>query len=245
MKSRQSDAIIFTMLLFAGAVPAAPETARMELPAEFEQRATRVAAQGFGGWNKGSYTIGNYRGDFSRSESRLGIFDPLYVSSKGKSSFTFREVGAMEPLETECRMAKGAATVGVVTFDPKKMSYRCDFRRAGTLQDASFVMGQPKPENMKERFLAKDRRSGEAVIGSHRMTFESVHTYKGSRLSSQPPVGYVIRSGDSIVGAVELTDWNPTLYLADDLEQGERESLLVTALAIAVLRDPADSALEE
>jgi len=234
------------LLLFAG-VPAvvALETARMQLPTEFEQRATRVSAEGFGGRNKGSYTIGDYHGKFTRSESRLGIRDPLYVSSKGKSSFTFQQQAHAEPLESECRMTKGAVTVGIVTFDPKKMSYRCEFRRGGTLQPASFVMGQPKRDGVKQRFLATDLRSGESVIGSEQLMFESVHSYKGSPLSSQVPVGYLIRSGETVVGAVELTDWNPTLYLADDLADASREALLVTALAISVLRDPADSALED
>lgn len=234
------------VLLYAGAsVAVALETARMQLPAEFEQRATRVSAEGFGGRNKGSYTIGAYRGSFTRSESRLGVFDPLYVSSKGKSSFTFRQQGDAQPLEAECRMARGAVTVGIVTFDPKKMRYHCDFRRSGALQAASFVMGQPKAEGAKKRFLARDLRAGESVIGSERLIFESVHHYKGSSFSSQAPVGYLIRSGDTIVGAVELTDWNPTLYLADDLADDSREALLVTALAISVLRDPADSALDD
>ena len=126
------------------------------------------------------------------------------------------------------------------------MSYRCDFSRGGTLQAASVVMGQPtKPTTWKERFRARDLRRGESVIGSQHLAFESVHTYKGSSLSSQAPVGYLVRSGDAVVGAVELTDWNPTLYLADDLDDDARQSLLITALAIAVLRDPADSALED
>lgn len=217
----------------------------MQLPGEFAAQATRVNAQGFGGRNKGSYTIGDYRGSFTRSETRLGIFDPLYVSSKGKSSFTFQQRAHEQTLDAECQMAKGAVTIGVVTFDPKKISYRCDFRRGGALQPANLVMGQPKAEGMKQRFLARDLRRGEFIIGTTHLTFDSVHFYKGSSLSSQAPVGYLIRSGDLVVGAVELTDWNPTLYLANDLEDDTREALLVTALAIAVLRDPADSALED
>lgn len=217
----------------------------MQLPAEFETRATRVTSEGFGGRNKGSYSIGGYQGSFTRSESRLGIFDPLYVSNKGKSSFTFEQRSQGQTLDAECRMEKGAVTLGVVTFDPKKMSYRCDFRRGGVLQAASLVMGQPKPEGMKQRFLARDLRSGEFVIGSTHLVFESVHHYKGSSLSSQAPVGYLIRSGDRAVGAVELTDWNPALYLGGELDPDTHEALLITALAIAVLRDPADSALED
>ncbi len=235
-----------TLLVFFGSTTLlALETARMELPKELSAQSTRIEARGFGGWNKGTYTIGEWQGEFTRGESRLGIFDPLWVSNKGKSSFTFASKAGGPALQASCRMEKGSVTVSIVTFDPKKMRYHCDFRGGGTLQAASFVMGQPKPENMKERFLAKDLRAGEAVIGNRHIVFRSVHRYEGSAFSSQAPVGYLLQERDTVVGAVELTDWNPTMYLRNDLDAAQTESLLVVALAIAVLRDPADSELEE
>lgn len=221
------------------------ETARMELPADFESAAERATIEGFGGWNKGSYTFLDYRGEFARGESRLGIFDPLYVSSKGRSSFTLAGADGGEEFAADCEMKKGAVTVGIVSFDPKKMSYRCEFRRDGLLTDAQFVLGQPKYASMKERLLAKDQRRGEAVILGKHFVIESVHRYRGTKFTSQAPVGYVLRFGDDIAGAVELTDVNPTVYLTRGQEADLRQAASIVALALAVLRDPAHSAMEE
>lgn len=221
------------------------ETARMELPETLEQQSLKIDATGFGGRNKGTYSIGSWHGNYTRGESRLGIFDPLWVSNKGKSSFTVAQAGFNDPLEAQCEMAKGSVTVGIVTFDPRKMRYQCDFRRAGELQNMRLVMGQPKRENMKERFLANDTRAGEAALGTHHVTFRSVHRYRNSRFTSQAPIGYVLHSSDAAVAAVELTDWNPTVYFADGVDSAMQESILIVALAIAVLRDPANSALED
>ena len=58
------------------------ETARIELPDECAERSERLFATGFGAWNEGNYSISEYEGTFTRGESRLGVFDPLYVGSK-------------------------------------------------------------------------------------------------------------------------------------------------------------------
>jgi hypothetical protein len=54
-----------------------------------------------------------------------------------------------------------------------------------------------------------------------------------------------LQRGDQLVAAVELTDVNPNLILGADLPDELRHSVLATALALAVLRDPANSALED
>lgn len=233
------------VLAASASVAIALETARMDVPEEFETQSLRYDASGFGGWNKGSYQVGDYRGEFTRGESRLGIFDPLYVSEKARGSFTFQPADSPDSLHAACRMSKGAVTIGVVTFDPKKMNYQCDFHRNGSLLGYRFVLGQPKPANMKERLLARDLRKGEAVLNDHHLTLTSVHKFRRSAFSSQSPLGYLVHSGDALVAAIELTDWNPTLYLASDLDEAEKESVLIVSLAVAVLRDPADSALGE
>lgn len=220
-------------------------TAQMELPADFQAQAARVAVAGFGGKNKGSFEFPGYSGEFKRGESRLGIFDPLYVSSKGKSSFTLRDRDGLELISAECAMKKGSVTIGVVTFDPKKMAYQCDFRENGRLSSARFILGQPKANGFKQAFLAYARRAGEALVFGQHLTMQSVHNYAGTKLGSPSPVGYQIMADGRLVAAVELTDVNPAFLLAADLDEALTQSVLVTALALAVLRDPADSALEE
>jgi len=221
------------------------ETARMELPADFATRAERITIEGFGGHNKGTYEFRDFSGEFRRGESRLGIFDPFYVSNKGQSSFTLTGPGTSGEFAADCEMKKGAVTVGIVTFDPKKLSYRCEFRENGRLADAQFVLGQPKYDSMKERMLAKDLRRGEAIVFDQHFLIESVHRYAGSPISSQAPVGYLVHSGDRLVAAVELTDVNPSVYVLGDDDEPTRKATSIVALALAVLRDPAHSALEE
>ena len=224
---------------------AALRTATMDMPDDFREQATRISVSGFGGKNKGSFAFLDYRGDFKRGESRLGVFDPLYVSNKGKSSFTFQEPGGTETISADCAMKKKSVTVGIVTFDPKKMAYHCDFRSDESLLGARLILGQPKASGFKEAMLARDARVGEASIFGQQLTMQSVHKYQGSKLQSSSPVGYFLWSGDRLVAAVELTDVNPTFFVTPGLEVDLQRSALVTSLALAVLRDPANSALED
>lgn len=220
-------------------------TARIELPAELDASAEHLPVSGFGGRNKGTFEFAGYHGEFTRGESRLGIFDPLFVANRGKSSFTLQRAGSDYAVSGTCQMKKNAVTIGIVTLDPKKLSYVCDIRSSGTAQTATLVLGQPKAKGFKERFLAKDLRRGELQLNGHYLTMESVHNYKGTSLGSQSPVGFLLMQGDRVVAALELTDVNPTIILAPELTADLRESVLTGALALAVLRDPANSALEE
>ena len=231
--------VVFVLPMFA------LSTAQMDLPGDFYSQATKLSVAGFGGKNKGAFRFAGYSGEFTRGESRLGIFDPLYVSSKGKSSFTLRRADGSDVISAECAMKKSTVTIGIVTFDPKKMAYQCDFRENGRLSGARFVLGHQKASDFKQTFQAYDRRAGEANIAGHYLTMQSVHNYKGTKLGSPSPVGYLIMFGDQTVAAVELTDVNPTFLLSPDLDESLKQSVLVTALSLAVLRDPANSALED
>lgn len=231
--------------LLSGLAIAGLNTAQMELPAEFGARAERIDISGFGGHNKGKFSFADFSGEFTRGESRLSVMDSAYVSNKGKSSFTLRDAGSAEILSAACQMKKGAVTIDIVTFDPKKLSYQCDFTHGDNLLGARLVVGQPKAKGMKEKMLAKDLRRGESNIFEQHLVIESVHRYKGSKFQSQPPVGYLLLQGDEVVAALELTDVNPTLYVALDVPGELRHSILATALSLAVLRDPANSALED
>lgn len=45
------------------------------------------------------------------------------------------------------------------------------------------------------------------------------------------------------MGALELTDSEPTFVLKNDLTPEQRRATLIAALGLSVLRDPANSAL--
>lgn len=215
----------------------------MQLPDDLATRVERLSFDGFGGRNEGNYTLAELAGEFTRIESRWAVADPLYAQNRGKSSFTLSGPGFPSSVAATCEMRRSSVTVGVVTFDPDKMSYHCDL--ASGSDAPLLVLGQPKPGDFKARVLARAERRGEARFGGVTLEIQSVHRYDGSRLQSQVPVGYVLAIDGRAVGAVELTDVDPAVYLPVAEAADVREAVIVAALAVAVLRDPASSALED
>ncbi len=232
-------------LLLLPIVLSALTVARIELPDGFDAISDRLAVKGFGGRNKGHFEFPGHSGEFTRKESRLGVFDPLPVSNSGKSSFSLTGDLVENTVSASCEMTRKAVTVGIVTFDPKKMLYECELRHANATSMDRLLLGHPKPSGFKERLLAQERRRGEAqVLGQH-FWIESVHRYQGSKLVSSAPAGYWIMQGESVVAAVELTDVDPVFYVRRDIGPEVRRGVLPVALGLAVLRDPANSALED
>ena len=215
----------------------------MALPDDLASRVQRLRFDGFGGRNEGHYTLGELTGEFTRIESRWAVADPLYAQNRGKSSFTLSGPGFASPVAAACEMRRASVTVGVVTFDPDKMTYHCDL--ANNSEAPLLVLGQPKPDDFRARVLARAERRGEARVDGVTLEIQSVHRYDGSRLQSQVPVGYQLAIDGRAVAAVELTDVDPAVYLPVEESAGVRSAVIVTALALAVLRDPATSALED
>jgi len=232
-----------TLLTAAVATAAtAFETARMQLPPDFVAVAERIPASGFGGANRGRYAIDEFHGDFSRTESRLAVFDPGYVANYGSSSFTLESPGLEVDVRAECRFKERVVTVGVLTFDARKLAYVCDITSdEGPI--GSLTVGQPKPAGLTARMLARAERRGLAEIGGLTVEIVSVHQYEGSRIGSQTAVGYLLSVNAEVVGAVELTDVEPTFVLRSAAAPEVRRATLIAALGLAVLRDPANSTL--
>ena len=219
--------------------------AAIRLPDGFAVASTRVAFSGFGGFNRGNFTGAEFRGEFTRIESRLGVFDPLYVANKGRSAFTIENIDGVSEITAECRAIERTATLKFVTLDLKKLAYSCEFGGAAAAGEMRFVVGEPKREGFREKLLARDRRTGEASMFGHEFVLNSVHEYEGSKLSSQMPLGYLLESDGVVVGAVDMLDWNPIVYVRDDLSDSQRRATMIVALSLAVLRDPANSAFED
>jgi len=222
---------------------AAQRAARMALPADLEARVERVSADGFGGRNEGTYTLGEHSGEFTRIESRWAIADPLVAQNRGRSSFTLSGPGFDALVAASCEMSRTSVAVGVVTFDPDKMTYQCTLD--GGAESPLLVLGEPKPANLRERMVARSDRRGEAKLDDITVGVRSVHNYAGSRFQAPMPVGYLLEVEGRAVGAVELTDVDPAVYLPTAEPAAVRSAVMVAALALAVLRDPATSALED
>lgn len=227
----------------AAGFAAAAASARMQLPDDFLAAATSLPISGFGGRNSGDYRLGAGGGAFSRIESRLAVFDPLYVSNRGRSSFTLTGPEFGDGLSGECSFRENVVSAGVLTFDPKKLAYVCVLSRGNGEVAGAMTLGEPKPRSLRERVLAQAIRVGEAELGAVRVGIESVHRYAGARLVSDVPVGYTLRLDQRLAGAVELTDVEPTILPGGVADESERLALRAAALAVVVLRDPAKSAL--
>lgn len=221
------------------------KSAQIELPPEIDGNHDRLEIKGFGGYNQGKFTLAEYHGEFKRNESRLSLLDSSYVSNKGTSSFTLRNADSSEILSANCQMKRKVVTIDIVTFDPKKMTYQCDFALDGKMLGARLALGQPKADGFKQKVLAYDLRRGESNIFGEHLLIESIHKYKGSKFQSPSAIGYQLKQGDRLVAAFELTDVNPTLIVARDIDDNLERSVIATALALAVLRDPANSALDD
>jgi hypothetical protein len=220
--------------------------ATIRLPDDFAVAdSTSIEFSGFSGYSRGDYRGGEFRGEFTRIETRLGVFDPLYVANRGKSSFTIEDPSGSAALVANCRAGQKTATVRVVTIDLKKLTYSCDFSGPDASRETRFVLGEPKREGFKEKLLARERRRGEAFVLGHEFLIESVHEYQGSKLDSQSPLGYLLESDGVVVAAIDLLDWNPIVHLRGGLSDSVRRAAVTVALALAVLRDPANSALED
>jgi len=235
--------LLVGMAALAALPIAAQREARMALPDDLAARVERLSARGFGGRNEGDYTLGDLAGEFTRIESRWAIADPLYAQNRGQSSFTLSGPGFDSPVAAACEMRRAALTVGVITFDPDKMTYHCDL--VDGTGSPLLALGEPKPDNFGARVLARAERRGDATFAGITLEIRSVHRYAGSRVQAPMPVGYVLELDGRAVGAVELTDADPAVYLPTVDSTDVRSAVIVTALALAVLRDPATSALED
>jgi hypothetical protein len=242
LRSQRKRFVIVAAAAIAAASTAVPiEVAHMRLPQELAG-ADRLAASGYGGKNRGQFAIADYRGHFTRIESRFAVFDPLYAANRGKASFTLEGPGLTGMIEAECRFEERVLTVGVLTFDAAKLAYFCEIRDSDG-REARLTLGEPKRTGFKQRLLARAERRGVAEFGDLRIDIASVHQYERSKLSSQSPVGYVLSIDSEPVGRLELTDFDPTFIFRTNLPGDVHHATLVAALALSVLRDPASSAL--
>ncbi len=219
------------------------EVARMRLPGDLADAGERVQAAGYGGKNRGRYTLGEVQGEFTRVGSRVAVFSPLYAENRGKSSFTLEGQGLADSAAAECRFDEHVVTIGPLTFDAAKLVYVCEIRDGNGDTLGHLTLGEPKPANGKERALARAVRQGVAEIGDIRIDISSVHEYERSRLSSQAPVGYRLDHETRAVGALELTDSDPTFIFHANATPEVRRATLLAALGLATLRDPATSTL--
>ncbi len=214
--------------------------AQMELPSNLQSASETITISGIGGGQRGSYAAGPYSGQFARSETRLAFFDPLLEMRGGSTRFSLQG-GELEGLiDAKCAMRERAVTVGDISFKPKKMAYGCDFLHAGRSFPARFEL-QEISEGMGG-MLSKRERRGEIAMDRAVIQIRSSHRMVGSAFDSASPIGYVFEANGVPVGAVDING-TPVLTMNESTDMAQRRAMLVSALALSIFWDPANSDL--
>lgn len=211
------------------------QDAQMRLPVGLAQATTPIEVE-IGGWAEGSYRVPGGGGTFNRRADRLGIFDPLFVRSYGASSFTFSEQGVSGELAGRCGYSQTESGIGVVSVTPKRLAYRCSFRRDGRplaaeleLKDRHGFFGSPDGREAREGIFWFDGR---------RYSVRSVHEAQGGALPLATPLGYVAEIDGRPVAAFDLNGTSKTFFVPAG---GERHAMLALGLSLALLWDPAET----
>lgn len=228
------------MLLIAGCSAVPPAEMRLP-PALAGQPRQTLPIEGLGGGgDKGRFYIGPWQGSFTRSEDRLAVFDAL-VTNRGHAGFVMEGPEISWTIEADCRMRERVVEVGAVSFTPAPMSYACRFTADGQAFPARFELHEVKTGFADN--LSRRQRRGEIALGGEVVQISSVHKIAGSPLELASPIGYVFEQAGQPVGAVEING-RPRLILTDPSDKGLARTLTIAGLALALLRDPANSPLE-
>lgn len=201
--------------------------ARMALPATLEAVAP-VTLTGLGAGRSGNFVLEEAAGSFERGRDRLSIFNAL---SFDKASVRYQlRLPPGRTVQAACLGRQTEARLGLVQLQARPYQLSCEWTGAlparMTLSAPGVVPG------------TRAERQGEFEAGDIRLALRSVHAVQGSPLPLEAPIGYLISRGGEPVGAVEINGTEPRLWLPA-AGHPLREPVLMAALAVAVLWDPA------
>lgn len=195
--------------------------ARMALPEPLAAQAP-VVLQGVGGARSGEFALAAERGRFERMADRLTLFDTLAFDRVAARYST-------DATRASCRGRQTEGTLGVISGQPRPFELQCSYDGAFagtlTLRGAAGAAG------------TQQQRSGRLAAGGVVVDFVSVHRLQGSPLPLSFPAGYWLSVDGRPVGAVELTDTRPRVWLP----QGPAPVTAAAthaALTLALLWDP-------
>lgn len=210
------------------------QPAQMQLPAGLDARTQLVPIEGLGGGTRGSVRVAAAAGPFTRAATRLSFFDAV-ATDRGAAGFTLAGGPFATPVNARCGFKQRTVTIDVVQFTPKPFSYDCEFDGAVaarlTLQEAQSGVAT----------LTAERR-GRITLEGAPIVLRSVHRVQGSPVPLAQAIGYVMERDGTAIGAVELNGLTPRLWLPADASDEARHGVLLAALALALLWDPASSA---
>lgn len=234
MRSLITSVIVVAALAGCGSI----RPARMALPPGLEAESELVVITGLGAAPRGRFQAGSASGTFSRSGSRLAVFDALYEEEGAVSSLSL--IGK-EAITARCGMKRRTANAGALTVEFKPMTYSCSFD--GRPGSAELRLREARSTSRLQPMLRQ--RSGEMTLGDVRLQLRSSHALIDSKLPSAAPIGYVFERDARVVAAVEINGTEPVIYSAAAGTEGERQAVLLAALALALLWDPNETGLSD
>jgi hypothetical protein len=198
------------------------------------------AFEGMGFGQKGRFSAGPYAASFTRSDTRLALFDALIERRSGKTSFALEGPGIDGAIEAECRVGERTINISVISFTPKPMSYLCRFSHQGRALPARFEL-QEERSGLAGMMMRQGRR-GEIAFDRVVLQIASVHRLEGSAIETATPIGYIFEHEGVPAGSVELNG-RPEVRFARGSDAPTRRAVMIAATALGVLWDPADSTL--
>jgi hypothetical protein len=234
-----------TALLFAAvstlaiAGCAAIQPARMAMPQNLASSAVTVPVTGIGAGRSGAFRIGPYSGRFTRSDERLGIFDPVFERRDGRTDFELTGPEIVGSIRVACRAQERTVSLGVLSVEAQPMAFSCDIASAGF--EPARLEVRAHREGMGGRLMRQERR-GEITLDGATLRIRSVHDVEGSGIQLATPIGYVFDQDEASVGAVEING-SPIVSYDPAVSSSARQAILIASVALGLFWDPAESAL--
>lgn len=220
-RSLRPDAVVIAAAALLSACADLP-TARMALPSALAAQEP-LPVQGLGFGRSGEFALKAERGRYERGADRLTVFDSL----------SFDRVAARyrtDSTDASCRGRQTEGSLGILSGQPRPFEFQCRYegRFAGqlTLRGQSGAAG------------TQQQRSGRLTAGGVTIDIASVHRLQGSPLPLSFPAGYLLSVAGNPVGALELTDTRPRVWLPDGPAE-VAAAATHAVLTLALLWDPA------
>lgn len=206
--------------------------ARMALP-DSMQTTTPYVIDGVGGKSTGQISIADSSGKFSRSATRLSFFD-LAVRDRASTRFEVSGKGWQGTLSADCGLREVRVEGSFLSIPVLPLKYVCDFN-AGNDAQGRLVLAQA----MGSVTQPTPRREGEVAYLGTVLRIRAEYGLAGSPFKLGRPSGYRFERDGVTVAAVELTDTTrPTLLMTSALNERERQTAILGALALGLLWEP-------
>lgn len=201
--------------------------ARMALPATLQAQEP-VTVTGLGVGRSGRFAVGEAGGSFRRGRDRLALFE-VVTFDRATTGYELQGPDGRE-LKAACVGRETAVTVSIIDVRARPYTLSCEWSGARparmTLSAPSWIPG------------TKALRQGQFTSGDLVLDLRSVHEVQGSPLPLEAPIGYLVLHAGQPVGAVEVNGTQPRVWLPP-AGSPLREPVVMAALAVAVLWDPA------